>query len=356
MKTQLALPCLLMAPLRSACFCIGLAFLANPAAAAPEDDRVRQAAALFGKGNEAADAGRHAAAYRAYRESWDLVRDYKTAANLAMVEIELHRWTDAANHIAYTLAHTPIDEAPDRLNSLYRAFEGVKARISELRLERVPAEATVILDDISLNSQDRRGAIFVTPGQHRLVVRLEGKAPHKEEFETVAGEKRTLVVVLEPLEALNAPVSSAAPPTPHPAAPQVSPVDRHAASGIRTSTIIAFAGGAVAVGGATLGIIFQSGANRDDRDADLVGGHLTAAAPDACSTGDYEKQCALLKVIVALRDERQKVAIGGFVLAGIGLSTMLTTLLLRDNPNEVTLSLSGLPHKRQADASLSFRF
>ncbi len=355
MKPRLALPRLLTR-LRSAGFCIGLAFLANPAPASPEDDRVRQAAALFEKGNEAADAGRHAAAYRAYRESWDLARDYKTAANLAMVEIELQRWTDAANHIAYTLAHTPIDEEPERLNSLYRTFESVKARISELRLERVPAEATVIVDDISLTPQDRRGAVFVTPGQHRLVVRLEGKAPHKEEFETVAGEKRTLVVVLEPLEALNAPASSAPAPALHQATPQVNLVDRHAASGIRTSTIIAFAGGAVAVGGATLGVIYQSAANREDRDADLVRGYLAAAAPDACSTGDYVKQCALLKEIEANRDDRQKVAIGGFVLAGIGLTTLLTTLLLRDNPNDVTLSLSGVPHKRQADASFSFRF
>src|SRR5687768_5983009 len=77
---------------------------ARPALAQPTLDAVSERANnLFKKGKQAYEEGKDQESYRLLREAWSLRKSSVIAANLALIETELGKYRDAAEHYSFAL-------------------------------------------------------------------------------------------------------------------------------------------------------------------------------------------------------------------------------------------------------------
>jgi hypothetical protein len=230
---------------------------ATPPPAAPPTQAQRDTArAAYARGQGLFAQGKYEEAQAAFQEAYDVVPNAVVLISLAECSVRLGKLDDAEALLQRYLSDRP--DAPDR--------DTVETKIAELRstpsmivLSTTPAGAQVALDG-SDTGKLTPVELTVTPGTHKVEVKLDGYLPIAENLEIKIGGRHELQIELQ----------KAPPPPPPPPPPPVAKItppppvrkDTDPTAALWVTSIVGAAG---LVTGTVLG--FMVLAERSDYDA-----------------------------------------------------------------------------------------
>jgi tetratricopeptide (TPR) repeat protein len=226
---------------------------AEPAGAGKKAD---EADTLFHKGTVAFDAGKLDQAYPLFKAAWALKQTHDIAGNLAQVELALGKHRDAAEHIAYALAHFPPSIQSDRRDKMKKALDGLRQQLGVVTIKVNLPEANVSMDGKPIGALPIGGEVFVEPGAHTVKAELKNYPAVETPLQVGKGASHevTLTLVQE----------KGAAPTP----PELPPKKDEPQPGPNKAIVIAGAG---ASGAALIaGVVFTAVANGKARAADKL--------------------------------------------------------------------------------------
>ncbi len=183
-------------------------FVAVPAAAqpfpgpgAPPDSTSAsdQADALFGQGQAALRAGKTEQALQLYLSAWKLKQTHDIAGNLAQVELMLGKKRDAAEHIAFALAHFPPTVQSERREGLKKVLDGLRQELGVLRIHVSAPDAKVALDGTPIGLAPLAAEVFVDPGAHLVEATLKGYKLARAPVDAAKGSAQDVTLTLEAL-------------------------------------------------------------------------------------------------------------------------------------------------------------
>jgi hypothetical protein len=292
---------------------------APPTPSAIAADSSGEADELFRKGKAAFDAGRFEQAYSFHRAAWGLKQTYDIAGNLAQVELKLGKPREAAEHIAFALAHFPPSAQGsqiDRRDGMKKVLEGLRQQLGSIRIKVTPADARVAIDGNWLNRASAGDDIFLDPGTHTIEGELKGYQKETTTIHTVAGMNQDANLSLRPDE-IKAPfVRPIASVTPPPSGSTPAPSDRTSLAIVGTGAGI---GSAFIAGG--VGTLIVSIGKGNDR-ASL---REQVGSSSACWSGSLPvaSKCTDLSEASAAERTFRGLAITGFAVGGAVLGATL---------------------------------
>ncbi len=142
--------------------------------------------------------------------AWQFERDYRIAAKLGRVEIELRQYRNAAEHLDYCLHHATEMNAEQKA-AIQALFDEARAQVGTLDIRMAVRDATILVDDQVIGSTPL-AAVFVEPGQRTITARKAGKTFQEKRVDIVAGQTAQIDIVEPPPEQPKALEPS--PPTP----------------------------------------------------------------------------------------------------------------------------------------------
>ena len=253
-------------------------------AQAGESDNRR---AAYREGYAAVQAKNWPEAYAIFERLWREAPTYDVALHLGHAEYNLGKKREAAEHLAFGVAHVPPGEAKEVAEGAKRALARVKEELCTITLIVDRAGAAVRVDGESKGTTPIDFEIFVDPGAHVIEATLAGYETATDKFEASQGEHRNVVLKLDPLPPGATPAGSGATTAPTPGE------DRQGSSTGRTVALLTGAGVTLAAGVTTLvfGLKGSSAANRADdarAEANRYGpnacGSPMAAPPGVCAS------------------------------------------------------------------------
>ncbi len=228
---------------------LALALLVTSSAAGAQDID-----ALYEQGQSAFEAGRFEEARSKFASVWEQRKSYDVAAVLAQTELQVGRNADAAQHLAYAVAHFPVSAKTDARKKIEAAFAEVRAKVGAIKLEVTPASASLKVNGRAIAEGDRRQAIFVEPGQVTIEVTADGYEPAKKTLEAKKGGADVVSLVLSPKAVPTiTPTASASATAP----PPRSKVPGFVMGGVGVASLIA--------GGVLVGVAAASGADIESK-------------------------------------------------------------------------------------------
>ncbi|XXT22116.1 PEGA domain-containing protein [Sorangium sp. So ce429] len=275
---------------------------------APSDAMSDKARKLYIEGVMAAEKDRWADAYASFVAAWALQKHYTIAGGMGTCELMLHRYRDAAEHLAIYVreiakdASTTAEERAAAMETYVQARAKVGAVIVSVN---VPG-ADVVVDGARVGTAPLEDPVFLEPGAHTITVQLAGYVPSEKKVEVAAGsEVRSDFELARP--AVGGPL--------RPEAETWQPPKTKPNVGVLV------AGGSVAAAGVISGVVFTLAANSKASDAreqwyvvDAIdGGAVDCAKPES---GNPEVQCAKLRSQVEDRIFFSNVAFWSFVGGG----------------------------------------
>jgi tetratricopeptide (TPR) repeat protein len=293
---------------------LAAAVLLHPIAAAahpppfPGQDSEDRAAELLKRGNALSRAGKLAEALEAYTSAWALHETYPLAANLGNLELNLERYRDAAEHLAFAVRFFPSDGKPAVRAALLQGLDQAKRHVGALRLH-TSVEAQVSLDGKYIDFAADAEELFVEPGSHAVVASQSGYASDRRQVQIATGEAQTIELTLVAGPSPNAP-AGAAPPAPAPG-PQGAPHER--------SKIPAVVGAALAGVGVALGTGFTIAANHQSSAAATLRAQIVGMPGHPPCPGTAQPlmgECAELRSNLSRHDRFANAAVWSFVAAG----------------------------------------
>jgi PEGA domain len=169
---------------------------ARPGAVADAGASGDDADALFKKGMAALTAGNTQQAYALDLAAWKLKQTYDIAGNLAQVELMLGKKRDAAEHIAFALAHFPPTVTSDRRDGLKKVLDGLRHELGVLRIQVSAPDAKVAVDGTPVGAAPIAGEVFVDPGAHVVEATLAGYNPAQAQVDAPKGSAQDVTLTL----------------------------------------------------------------------------------------------------------------------------------------------------------------
>ncbi len=154
---------------------------------------VDPARASFERGVRALDESRFAEAAAAFEQSYSLNPAPVAQFNLAFAYRGLGRHLDAIATLERFL-QSPGNTPADRVQAGRVELESLRATIAQLRVQRTPVDAVVIVDGVT--ARERDGVILLDPGRHAIECTRTGHRRSREERVFAAGERATMTVTL----------------------------------------------------------------------------------------------------------------------------------------------------------------
>ncbi len=151
----------------------------------------------FKAGNALYLAEDYAGAAVEFEESVRLYPNKNGLFNLANCYKALHRYGEALAVLARLkkeLGHTLDDEIQEKAEQL---AQDMRAIVAKLEIRVSPSGATVVLDGREVGTSPIAAALIVGPGEHEIVVSLEGHETERRVVRLVSGESREAVFSLE---------------------------------------------------------------------------------------------------------------------------------------------------------------
>lgn len=147
-----------------------------------------RAEALYFEGRELAESNNYAEALTRFEESLRL-RDYpKTVLYIVECEAKLGRRIHAARQLVAVFPRLGGQTKLRRIAELERDEVFRQIGRLEVRLRRAAAGVTVAVDGVPW-APDDKGALFVEPGAHRIVMRQPGHVSREFTVQIAAGER-----------------------------------------------------------------------------------------------------------------------------------------------------------------------
>lgn len=310
--------------------------VAAPAAAQPRSGSADagavtdEADALFNRGKAALTSGKIDQAYQLYLASWRLKQTHDIAGNLAQVELMLGKKRDAAEHIAFALAHFPPTVQSERREGMKKVLDGLRKEIGARTIEVSVPGAEVLVDGVRIGTAPLTGEVFLEPGRRTVEAQLAGYENSILTIDVAKGSTDKLVLELHQ--------NASAGPGPAPA-----PAPQHWKPGpallIPASVL---AGGSLAAG---IGLTLAANGKRADGDAlhaKLISAGATCQGSPA---GSAASSCQALQQAAASRDALSKGAVASFVLGGVFTAAAVGLGLWATSPKDA----------RRAEPRVSFQ-
>ncbi len=164
---------------------------------------------------------KYAEALAEFERAYEIAPHPLVLYNIATCHRELSHYGEAVRYYQRFLSEGKDKVPPARLQEAQAELEAVLARIARVTITVQGGEgATVILDGQELGTMPIEGPLIVPPGEHRLVVRAEGKQPAERNVRVASGDEVEITLQLHdepkrpPIESLEA--EPLAPPPPKP--------------------------------------------------------------------------------------------------------------------------------------------
>jgi len=312
--------------------------LATDGATAFSEGRFKEAVDLFARAETLMHAPPHLLFQaRAHERLGQLVRARE--AYLKIIKETLPSNAPKAFKDAQAAANTEVQVIEPRIAGLTIRVEGAGAA----------TDVAVILDGTTVPSVLIGIAQPIDPGTHRVEAGATGLRAPSEPVTLIEGEKKTVVLKLEPAPGaapLVAPAAAAGATAAPPPGAAPAPADSVKSSpasdsgdaksdgnGMRIGSYIAFGVGVVGLAGGTV-FTLQSSSKRKDADEKYA-----ACGGAACTNGN--PLSAEVDQLDRDADSAQTLAIVGFAIGGVGIATGVTLFLLSsggDDEKQASLS------------------
>lgn len=181
---------------------------------------VRRAKELYNEGTALAQKGDLAAAFRAFRGSYEQDGGVEALANMAILEKELGRPRAAAEHLDAALERLPFSQA-EKAGEVKRRLAEICKEITVLTLHVTPEGSQVYVDDRGLGAGPMDRTVYLDPGAHVVLVRVSGTVVRREvratkgatEVMTISeADSRPRMELSAPQAAVSGPTGAAAVP------------------------------------------------------------------------------------------------------------------------------------------------
>ncbi|WP_438023571.1 PEGA domain-containing protein [Sorangium sp. So ce233] len=295
-------------------------------------DHVRRA-------KRARDAGRWTEAHAAYKAAFEAAdpasstgkKRAELAGELGLCELELRKYRDAAEHLAWSLEQR--DALPLELQLRFEAGQRKTApHVGTLYLSVDPPDAEVLIDGKPIGSPARTYRLYLEPGQHMVRARLAGHEEAFASFDAQAGKPTTISLqVPRAVTQAAAPAKDAATATREPkrsvrGAQASSVAPSSTASKLRVAGAI-LAGATMVAGG---GFLVWSAYTEDelhDKATALRGADKTA---DRCVRPNAPRACSELRDLQEQRDLLRQVGWVSLATGGaLGALTLVSLIVGR---------------------------
>jgi hypothetical protein len=300
--------------------------VATEGAKAFGEGRFKDAVELFGKAESVMHAPPHLLFLaRSHAKLGQFVRARE--AYLKIVKETLAANAPKAFRDAQVAAETEVREIEPKIANLTIRVEGGAGA----------SDVAVMVDGVALPSVLIGLAQPIDPGTHRIEAGATGFRAPSEPVTLGEGEKKDVVLRLEPAPgaaplvtapaaAAPAPVAAAtpAPAATQPAAPptQDTGAQEDSGGGLRIGSYVAFGVGAIGLVGGTL-FTLQSASKRKDADTAFAG---CSAEPGGCHESD--PRSAQTDELDRDADSKKTLGIVGFAVGGVGVAAGVTLLVL----------------------------
>lgn len=204
--------------------------------AAPNDASTK-ARARFNEGVALARRKDWQRAYTAFLEAWRLKEHPQIALNLGRAEIEIGKYYDATEHLAYSVKH---GEPGDPDLKLAREFLAeAEKKVGKLNIKVNAGGALVLVDNVLKGKAPLASPVRVDPGKHSVLVTLGEQQVERS-------------VVVEVGASLDVDIQMATPPSATTSATVSEPAQR--SSSMRTGVLVG--GSVAALVGVGVGAVF----------------------------------------------------------------------------------------------------
>ncbi|MGK3965765.1 PEGA domain-containing protein [Sorangium sp. So ce118] len=276
---------------------------------APSDAMSDKARKLYLEGVTAAEKERWADAYASFVAAWALQKHYTIAGGMGTCELMLHRYRDAAEHLAIYVREIEKDAtttAEERAAAV-ETYAQARAKVGAVLVSVNVQGADVLVDGARVGTAPLADPVFLEPGAHTITVQREGYVPLEKRVEVAAGSE-----VRSAFELARPPANAPLGPVAEPWRPDVA----------KPNTGVIVAGGSVAAAGVIAGVVFTLVANGKATGAEDQWyavddiSHGLVSCPNA-SSGNLKKECDKLNSLLEDRDLFSNLAIGSFVGGGV---------------------------------------
>jgi tetratricopeptide (TPR) repeat protein len=172
----------------------GSAIAAEPAGQ-PEPAQA-EADRLFEQGVAARKAGKLSDAEALFRKAWALKKTWDIAANLGLVELNLGRLPEGAEHVRLAIAELPPSESDKMRADLKAALDAARPDIAEIEVRCDVAGAEVLVNGASKGTTPLSRSAFASPGEIAVEVRKDGYLPERKTVAVPKGGRVALDVSL----------------------------------------------------------------------------------------------------------------------------------------------------------------
>ncbi|HEX3598247.1 MAG TPA: hypothetical protein VHU80_24235, partial [Polyangiaceae bacterium] len=302
---------------------------------------IASARRLFSEATALRQAGQWSEAAARLREAIAIKETPGLRFHLAHCEEQVGHLLEARND--YDRAAALIRDgaaAPDVASMLEPARVELRERIPTL-VVRAPADARAVgltIDGEMIATEELGSPIQLDPGDHTIIVSAASRAPFRLELTLKEGEDRVVAAQLAPSAvSRTAPV---APPVPAAPRQEDSQSAEKRGFGLRESILIAE--GVVTAAGVGLGVAFLLQTNSESHHVSTLSSELNEEAKDArvesstvcfMPTQAVAQQCGARKQALVDRNDDRVFAITGFVIAGVGAASLVTTWLAWPSPH-----------------------
>ncbi|MBN1612794.1 MAG: hypothetical protein JW940_39595 [Polyangiaceae bacterium] len=154
---------------------------------APAGTAMAEAEAFAEVGRQAVRRDDFDAAYRAFKNAFDRSQHYAFAGSLAVVEMKLGLYADAATHWEFFLKHMD-DRASEKRAAVTAQLRACRKQLGRLAVATNEPGAVLLVDGKVVGPLPRN--VWLSAGGHQLVARLEHRSSEAVLVDIVVGEAR----------------------------------------------------------------------------------------------------------------------------------------------------------------------
>lgn len=244
-------------------------------------------------------------------QAYSLSPNWKYAADLALVEIALERFRDAAEHLEFFLHHADRDAVPDEIFTKFgKDFDLAKSHVATITISVDEPGAEVLLDGKPVGVSPSLPVIYTEPGKHTISAKKTGFPTAKSEIKATAGSNPSLKLNLKRVNI----------PSPK---PQPNPSSSPSPATTEIPTWIPWSiGGGLALVGLGLGAGFGVSTYQNHRDArslqfEILNRRETAANPVPCEDPNIKPYCENYSQANAAMKRDNIISMVGFTVGGL---------------------------------------
>ena len=270
-----------------------------------EDPRVQQEIQrLYRESKIAGEKADWSTAYALMQQAWRKRQAADISVNLALIEMQLQKWRDAAEHLSYGLNHFPADADPELMRLNKERLNRCKQEVVTLTIHVDPDDAQVSLGGTRLGvGSTLPSEVFAEAGTVEVTAELGGYERAVAKLSASKGETKDVRLNLSRAQSV-LPDGTAA----------------HNASTAGPSNTPLYALGAVAVIGLGSGIGFHFAAQANNRDYERL---ATTTPSWACSSPIRAGDCQAADDATSGYKRNRTLSSTGFAIGGAAVVGLL---------------------------------